>query len=567
MKMDKWRFAIALSLCVLLPAGPGLTGVRVETPIGPAETEQPLTPSLDPIVPERSLLPSLEEYDADRLSHQQRILIRDIVLEGNTVLKEGELEGQVAPYRNRELTIEELIGLKDQISLWYIQRGYVNSGAILPDQEIAGGVVRMRVIEGRLGEILIRDTRHLNVDYIRERLEGEKDELLFLPRLEERFQLLKQAEMIESIHSEMRPGAASGEAVLDVTVEERSPYRIWFGGNNQGAQSTGANRLMVGAAHYSLFGWGDVLRGEYAQTRGANDYLFSYSVPFGKRDTLLTLSSSQSTSSVVVAPFNNLDISNRQQIQEVAVRHPFAKSIGEEIAGSLTMQRKETKTFLLGEPFAFTPGSDDGHTVVYTVGLGGEWSVRDAEQALTLVTTLNRGVDLGNATIRPDGEPDGRFHAWLTQAQYVRRIPWMDSQLTLHAALRLTDNIMLASEKFAIGGLNTVRGYREGLVSRDMGWVSNVEWRVPSPWKFSLSDNQAEGLLSSLIFADYGQNWDKGTSSTEYPYLASAGVGLSWDINRNSSAAIYVAEPWRDANVTDKGFSDHGVHFRFIFHP
>ncbi|MBF0428712.1 MAG: ShlB/FhaC/HecB family hemolysin secretion/activation protein [Magnetococcales bacterium] len=567
MRAGVWRISAGLVLCNLFGVAPAVAGVLVESPIGPMEGSKSLTPSPTPVFPEKSVLPPLEERDPDQLSHQKKVLIHQIELEGNTVLKGDDLEELLSFCRGREMSIDELIALKDKVSLWYIQHGYVNSGAILPDQEIIDGVIRMRVIEGRLGEIQVRDNQHLKADFIKRHLEGEAGDLLFIPKLEERFQLLKQAEMIENIHSEMRPGPTPGEAVLDVAVEERSPYRFWVGANNQGAQSTGGNRLVTGAAHNSLFGWGDVLRGEYAQTSGAQDYAFSYSFPFGKQDTTLTLSTSQSTSSVVVAPFNNLDISNRQQIHEITLRHPFIRTIGEEVAASLSLQRKETKTFLLGEPFAFTPGSDDGHTKVHTLGLGGEWSMRDAEQALTLMTTLHRGLDIGDSTVRPVGEPDGRFYAWLTQAQLIRRVPWQESQLTVHAALRLTSDSMLASEKFALGGLNTVRGYREGLLSRDMGWVTNAEWRIPTPLRLSLSDNKTDGLLSGLVFGDYGQNWDKGVRTTENKYLSSIGLGVLWEINRNSSAAIYLANPLQDVAVTEKDLPDRGIHFRFSFQP
>ena len=80
------------------------------------------------------------------------------MIEGNTVLPQGDLDAIAAPYEGREVTLEELFRLKDEITLAYVNAGYVNSGATLPDQDVTAGVVRLAIVEGELEAIDITGT-------------------------------------------------------------------------------------------------------------------------------------------------------------------------------------------------------------------------------------------------------------------------------------------------------------------------------------------------------------------------------------------------------------------------
>src|SRR5687767_2423110 len=65
---------------------------------------------------------------------QQRVLVREIRVIGSTVFTKAELARVTAPYVNRELSAEDLEALRRELTLLYVNRGYVNSGALLPDQ-------------------------------------------------------------------------------------------------------------------------------------------------------------------------------------------------------------------------------------------------------------------------------------------------------------------------------------------------------------------------------------------------------------------------------------------------
>ena len=87
---------------------------------------------------------------------RDRFSIKKVQVLGSTVLH-SEIAALIKPYENREVTFEELIGLRSAITQLYIQNGYVTSGAFLPNnQSLNDGVVQIQVVEGELETIELR---------------------------------------------------------------------------------------------------------------------------------------------------------------------------------------------------------------------------------------------------------------------------------------------------------------------------------------------------------------------------------------------------------------------------
>ncbi|MBF0160483.1 MAG: ShlB/FhaC/HecB family hemolysin secretion/activation protein [Magnetococcales bacterium] len=523
--------------------------------------------------PGPAVLPSLPQSGPDHsLSAVNRLMLRSVLITGNQVLSDDEAQALVAPWLNRELTMEELLQLKDAVTQWYIERGYVTSGATLPDQQVSDGIVRLQVVEGLLGDVTVQGNKQLRASYITERLQPSARQVVNIHDMEQQFQILRQKEMIEQVHAELRPGLTAGEAIMDVRVEERRPWQLLFGYNNQGSPNMGAQRLSVGALHRSVLGWGDHLEGEVIHSRGEDNYAFSYNLPlvwFGLPDSSFFVKSGHTGSSVIVAPFDGIGVSGRSRTHAVGLRHALWKTMLDEVAVSVSLQRRQSQTFLSGAPYQYTQSDSDARTVVNTLNFGQEWHHRDQNQVLALLSTFSKGLNLNGTTQLPN-EPDGRFLAWLGQIQWARRLPFLESQLITRLAYRWTTDPMLATEKFTLGGVDTVRGYREGLISRDQGVLANLEWRVPTPLKVPLplvSDPNSDGTISLALFSDVGKNWDRKQTHTELPRLASVGVGLLWEINRDSSVAIYLAEALNNVRHSNEDLQDRGVHFRVTLAP
>jgi len=98
----------------------------------PVEQKKPLRPQEPPA----DILPPVQPSPRElgEKGPVLRVFVRQIQVTGSTVLTTQELAQRTAPYENREVTTEDLEELRRQITLAYIEKGYPNSGALLPDK-------------------------------------------------------------------------------------------------------------------------------------------------------------------------------------------------------------------------------------------------------------------------------------------------------------------------------------------------------------------------------------------------------------------------------------------------
>src|SRR6266446_5315853 len=204
------------------------------------EQLQPPRPAPQIVLPPAPLRPD-EEAGVPSVS----IFVREIRVEGSTVFSNQEITRVTERYTNRRLTAEDLEALRIELTLLYVNKGYVNSGAILPDQATTGGVVTFRIIEGELTRIDLDGNRWFRSSYLTKRLSLDAEPPLNINALREQLRLLLEDQRIQRLNAELKPGLKPGEGVLNVLVEERTPYKLWLDFDNYQSPSVGEARGIV----------------------------------------------------------------------------------------------------------------------------------------------------------------------------------------------------------------------------------------------------------------------------------------------------------------------------------
>ena len=545
---------------VLTPIDP--TG-RSGDPPRPRE-EEPRPPAIAPaiILPPAPIVPK-EKAGIPPV----RTLVREIRVIGSTVFSAEELAKVTAPYQNRELTAEDLEALRIALTLLYVNRGYVNSGAILPDQTITDGVMTFRIVEGELTQVELEGNRWFRSSYLEKRFSLAAGPPLNINSLQERLQLLLEDPRISRLNAQLRPGLRPGEGILDVRVEERTPYKLWSEYNNYQSPSVGENRGIITVEHQNLTGNGDIATARYGRSKGLDPLLdFRYSLPFTAYDTTLSLQYRKNSFANVEEPFVDLDIKSKSDIYGITLRQPIYRTLNSEVALDLTGEYLSHKTFLLGVPFKLTPGANQqGESFVTALRPGLEWVYRTQNQVIAARSRLSFGLDALGATINNNGEPDGRFVAWLGQFQWVRRLPVLDTQLIFRTDVQLSDDALLSLEQIAVGGRYSVRGYRETTLLRDSAVLTSVEMRVPlirnTPWA---------DYLELASFIDFGRAWNKRQPTPDPPDISSVGVGVRWALTFlwpvpvRPQFELYWGYRLRQVGTSGGSLQDNGIHLQFV---
>jgi hemolysin activation/secretion protein len=496
-----------------------------------------------------------------------RVFVRQILVTGSTVFSEQELAEVTAPYVNRSVTSEDLEVLRLALTRFYINKGYINSGAILPDQTVVGGVITFHIIEGTLTEVTLEGQRWFRERYLRQRLALDVVPPLNIGTLQERLQLLQQDDRIERLQAELSPGVRLGESVLHVRVEERLPFLVALEFNNYQSATIGAERGLITVAHQNLTGNGDILSVTYGRSAGLDLQIdTSYSLPLNARDTTVSLRYQRNASSVIEEPFTALDITSRSEVYTLTLRQPLWRTLSQELALALSVEHLRSETLLLDEPFAFSPGTQDGKAADTALRLTLEWLDRTPSRVLAVRSRFSLGVDALGATINDQADvPDGRFLAWLGQFQYGRRLGVQDIQLLFRLDVQLTTDPLLPLGQMAIGGRFSVRGYRENQLVRDNGLIASLESRIPlvrnAPW--------AE-YVQVVPFVDFGWGWNRKVDTPDPTTLLSIGLGLRWGatwrvaVPLRTQAEVFWGYKLKDVRTEGGNLQDKGLHLQFV---
>jgi len=487
--------------------------------------------------------------------------LKGVVFKGNTIFSDETLKTIAEPFISHPLTLSDLEELRYRLTRHYVDNGYVNSGAVLkPDQQVDDGVATYLIQEGRLKDVAVSGNGRLRPNYIRKRIWPDPDQPFNTEALQERFQMLLQDPLIDRMDGRIRPGHTPGEAFLDLDVTRAKPYALSLTGDNHRPPSTGAERVTAAGTLWNLTGFGDRLDAFFGISEGADEASVGYAIPLTAKDTRLSLYYGWSENAVIEEPLASVDIESESQTGELKLEHPLLNSLRRRLDLSLTLSIRKSETYLLGEPFSFTHGAEDGESRVTALRFIQSFVDRTPSTALALRSTLSLGVDLFGPTIHGKGRQDSQFLTWLGQVQYAHRLGDRWGQAIFRGDLQISDDELLSLERFAVGGAGTVRGYRENELVRDNGYSLSVEWRYPVwPWR---AQESSKSIFQIAPFMDFGSAWNKGETAHD-DRLHSIGVGLLYTYSDWIDAELYLAHDLEKAEEkTDHDLQDDGVHFR-----
>lgn len=518
----------------------------------PTDSAVPL-PSASPTSPpspnlETPPIPDLPGCTSN--SSGERFLVKKVEVLGSTVLQK-EIAALTSRLENREVTFEDLICLRSQITQLYINKKYITSGAFLPNNQVLNdGTVQIQVVEGELEQIEVSGLEYLQQGYVRSRLALATGKPLNQQSLEEALQLLQLDPLLEQVNAELTVGSTPGRNILRVNLKEAPTFHAGIVANNYRSPSLGSEQASLFVAHNSFLGFGDRLTAEYGITEGLNIYDINYAIPLNARNGTLGLQISNSDSRVIEDVFQDLGIRSETQTYSLNFRQPISRTPESEFALSLALDLRRSQTFLLNEiPFSFTEGPEDGESQVTVIRFSQDWVDRGARRVLAARSQFSFGLDAFDATINDTGR-DGRFFAWLGQFQWVQQLSPKILLLTRLDA-QLTPDSLLSLEQFSIGGVDTVRGYQQNQLVTDNGVIGSLELRIPLT-----SD---PNVLQLAPFLEFGKAWNNQAPNPDPTTLASLGLSSRWLISPDLSVRLdygipLIAVDNRGNSLQEKGF-------------
>ncbi|MBS0199880.1 MAG: ShlB/FhaC/HecB family hemolysin secretion/activation protein [Proteobacteria bacterium] len=452
------------ALVLLCFAAPALAQQQSSTLQSPAQQvqryyDQQKLPAEKPADPLKQPAPA--QPNAALLPEGQHFLLKEVHFTPSELLPKEALDAAVKPYLGKTMDGKELAHLLDDVNALYAARKITTARAVLTSQTIEDGVLNVELVEGRLGKIDIRGTRHVHDRFIRRRISQRENEVVDSDRLRDELVYLNRTTDLQ-VRALLQPGAQRGQTDIALQVAEPDRHSFDVFADNNGVDSTGRLRIGAQAQLFGLLGVDDRLEGNIAHSRGGNDGALSYSIPVDPWNGRLGLNVSHSKINVINGAFQQLEITGQSTVYGIELNQPFVATRDWLLSGVGSYSIGDSKTDISGQHIA------DTRTRLITLGGSLQHQSDHRRWGFTqLYTRINSSEPMLGKT---------NFNTFPGNAFYLQRLG--DSKWALRGNLGWqfsTGKNIPSANLFQIGGIGSVRGYERGVISGPRGYYAALE--------------------------------------------------------------------------------------------
>lgn len=460
-----------------------------------------------------------------------------VVIQGNTVFAPGELARLYEDFLVRSVTLVEVQEIAQRITKKYQDAGYILSRAIVPPQEVTGGLLAVRVIEGYVARVSFEGApgqEDLLAPYAEKITEARPTTLAVLERY---LLLINDLAGITVLNSAVRRMDETGANEVTVSIGYDALDGVAYL-DNRGTPSVGRLQSWLSGAANSALGLGErVQLGFFTVPNQPRELLYgelSYQQPIGSEGTMVIASASGSRVDAG-ADLDALDSESHSARYSMRVSHPILRSRGANLSVSGSF------VFLdVGENRLGATNFED-HLRVFRVGL--DYLRDDSWNGTTsMAIEVSQGVDIlgasnagGTELSRSDGKSDfTKVTAKITRTQDI------GNDFGIWAAIKgqISADPLLSAEEIGLGGSEFGRAYDFSEVTGEHGVAASVELR------YGKSLNQEILKAFQLYgFYDFGAVWNDDAPGDGRKSVASAGVGARLTLPKSIYATVEVAKP------------------------
>ena len=463
--------------------------------------------------PPHALSPARPELDANPGDVAEiGLLVQDPVIsvDGAGLLSPAVVEATVSPFVSLPLGERRLELLLRRLDARLVEAGYITSHAVLEDASTRTGQIRIAVRPG-------------TVESIRKRGEPAST------GLERAFPLgtgdvLRLAEVEQGIHQinrlrlyqaqvNIRSGQSPATSVLDLVLDVGKPWHASIGADNQGSRATGANRVRAGLAIDDALGMLDALQLLGLASSDSRAAFASLALPQGFNTWSLTASASQSEQRLPA------DLESRSTSWTALAGWNRVLLLAAEGRDSVDVSLSRSRAGRRIEGVALAAN----HLAVLRGAINhlrkSDWVQWYVEPALSAGLPI-LGAQRDRAEIeRRDAH--AQFVKATLAAGVVSGLASGTAELAIQVNAQSSRVSLYGQEQISLGGLSTVRGFREGVLAGDNGYLVRSELRLPRVVDLTL----ARGRPVPYVHLDHGSAW---LAQADHQHLTGSGVGLRW---------------------------------------
>lgn len=529
-------------------ADPGRVGQQFEIKQG--------IPDVSPRINVKGAAPQEAPEGAENIN----FVLKAIEFAGSGTYTAADLQSEYADSLGQEISLADVYAIAQKLTNKYRNDGYILTQVDVPPQTIDGGVVKLRVIEGFLNNVVIEGEDDENAIALIRRYASKLQAggPLNVRNLERYLFLINDLPGMDSRVIIEKSATQVGAADLRIIVE-RNPYDALIGVDNFGSRYLGPLQVSAFGAANSFFGNNERITAQVVAAPDKDLELaygsVSYTQPIFDDGTKVELRAT-ATSTQPGFDLTQFNVNGYSRFYSAKVSHPFVRSRAFNVYGDIGFDWRDVKSTNDLEP----KRTDR----IRSVRVGGKVEFLDTLLGFGINSInfqLSQGLAFPGASetsdanlSRPAGDP--QYTKATAEIQRLQRIV-SGVNLLLAGSGQLASNALLSSEEFGIGGQGYGRGYDPSEIVGDEGFAAKAELQWDAPYKVPMvEDYQLYG------FFDAGRvyNFDSTTQDLVRESISSTGLGVRADFTEGTSGGLSMAVPLT-RNVDTSGDKGMSVYF------
>ncbi|HET8871801.1 MAG TPA: POTRA domain-containing protein [Aquabacterium sp.] len=464
-----------------------------------------------------------------------RFNVFEYIVQGNTALPAAMVEKALSPFLGPDKTFKDIEAARAALEKLYQDAGYLSVVVSVPDQKIQNDEVRLEVVEAKVDRLKVTGAQYNLPSGIQAKVPSlAPGQTPYFPQVQEDLGKAQSGDV--QVTPLIGAGDDADKLNVELKVDDKPAVHGSVEANSKQSFNTRRGRIEAVLSYTNLWQKGHTaaVSWQYAPTRpsDANTLTFIYGLPLTSSDDLtfsLTDSRSDTPSNTSLGGATltrGTFYGVRWQRQLDSLNWPVRHSL---YAGIDYKDNHDRNQDIGGFSTAKPPLRYPVVSVGYN--LYGQASAQTSWQANSSVSTSNRSLAGRKVECEGRGELDQfeckragsspDFMVWKAGLGLQTAI-WGKWQINAKVDAQLASGPLASGEQYALGGIDTIRGYYEYEQAGDMGWSSRIEIITP-PWA-PFGDWRTSGLM----FYDRGFLQTKEPAASQHAHVHMASTGLGW---------------------------------------
>lgn len=411
---------------------------------------------------------------------ENSFLIQSIILEGN-IERFNWAQDFVNQYVGKKLGIQGINSIVNNVTAAFVDKGYVTTRIVIPEQDLSTGVLRLTVIPGVIRDIRFADP--VAGGNWKSAFPMRPGGILNIRDIEQGLEQMKRVPS-QDVNFKIAPGENPGESDIIIDLKRGKPWQYVFSLDDAGSKGTGKLQAAAILSMDNPLNNNDLLSVSFNKDadnetshHGTKGYNLLYSFPAGYWD--FSLSASDYDYHQTIQGYTQTFLSSgRTKQAELSIQRLLQRDQTSKTSLRFRVTRKQTQSYI-----------DDTEIEVQRK------KVTVAETAI--VHRLYRGKTVIDTELahrwgvpwlhaRQDLEffPETtRYKMWIMDMNVRKpvKLGSKEGRYKLDLRAQLTNDRVFASEFFSIGNRYTVRGFDgEQPLLAEKGWYVRNELAIPT---------------------------------------------------------------------------------------